>query len=54
MPTFLFHCPNTGLNVQARVADDPTEGETERFGPATCLIRTRMHLVNPQTGEDDE
>jgi hypothetical protein len=26
MRPFLFRCPNTGLNVQRWVADDPTEG----------------------------
>jgi len=46
--TFLYRCPNTGLNVQGWVADDPTEGET--YQPIPCTICTRLHLVNPKTG----
>ena len=56
--TFLYRCPKTGLNVQGWVVDDPTESDAERFEPVTCLICTRVHLVNPQTGkvlgEDDQ
>jgi len=58
MPTFLYRCPNTGLNVQGWVADDPTESGSEQFEPVTCLICTRVHLINPKTGkvlgEDEE
>jgi hypothetical protein len=51
MPPFLYRCPNTGLNVQGFVADDPTEGEAETYEPVTCLACTRVHLVNPRTGK---
>jgi hypothetical protein len=50
MTTFVYRCPNTGLNIQGWVADDPTEDETERFEPVTCLICTQVHMVNPKTG----
>jgi hypothetical protein len=43
--------PNTGLNVQSWVADDPTECEGETYEPITCTICTRLHLVDPKTGK---
>jgi len=46
----VFRCPNTGLNVQGWIADDPTEGEAEHYEPITCMACTRVHLVNPKTG----
>jgi len=49
--TFVFRCPNTGLNVQGWLADDPTERETETYRSITCTICTQMHLVNPKTGK---
>jgi hypothetical protein len=48
MAAFLYRCPNTGMNVQGWVADDPTEGET--YHSITCTICTRLHLVDPKTG----
>ncbi len=51
MPPFLYRCPNTGLNVQGFVADDPTGGEAETYEPVTCIACTRVHLVNPRTGK---
>jgi hypothetical protein len=49
MPPFLYRCPNTGLNVQGFVTDDPTEDDA--FKPITCVVCTRVHLVNPKTGK---
>jgi hypothetical protein len=49
MPPFLYRCPNTGMNVQGWVADDPTEGD-DAYEPITCTICTRLHLVDPKTG----
>jgi hypothetical protein len=51
MPPFLYRCPNTGLNVQGWVADDPSEEEAETYQPVTCTICTGIHLVNPKTGK---
>ena len=51
MPPFIYRCPNTGLNVQGWVADDPTEREGETYQPITCTICTRLHLVDPKTGK---
>jgi len=50
MAPFLYRCPNTGLNVQGWVADDPTEGEAELYEAVTCIACTQVHLVNPKTG----
>ena len=49
MAAFLHRRPNTGMNVQGWVADDPTEGEGETYQPITCMICTRLHLVDPKT-----
>jgi len=51
MPPFVYRCPNTGMNVQGWVADDPTEGEDKTYAAITCTICTRLHLVNPKTGK---
>jgi hypothetical protein len=51
MPPFLYCCPNTGLNVQGWVADDPSEGEAEIYEAVICTVCTRVHLVNPKTGK---
>jgi len=51
MATFLYLCPNTALNVQGWVADDPTEGKAETYEPVTCTACTQVHLVNPKTGK---
>jgi hypothetical protein len=58
MPSFIYRCPPTGLNVQGWVADDPNEDEAETYEAVTCMACTRVHLVNPKTGKvlgaDDE
>ena len=50
MPPFVYRCPNTGMNVQGWVADDPIKGEGETYQSITCTICTRLHLVDPKTG----
>jgi hypothetical protein len=49
--SFLYRCPNTGLNVQGWIADDPTDGEADTYEAMTCTACTRVHLVNPKTGK---
>ena len=49
MAAFLYRCPNTGLNVQGWVADDPTADDS--FRAVICTACTRAHLVNPRTGK---
>jgi hypothetical protein len=54
---FVFRCPNTGLNVQGWVADDPTEREEGFYESVTCTACARVHLVDPKTrmllGQDE-
>ena len=50
MAAFIYRCPNTGMNVQGWVADDPTEGEGDIYQSITCTICTRLHLIDPKTG----
>jgi len=56
MAGFAYRCPNTGLNVQGFIADDP--GDDGSYVPVTCIICTRVHLVDPRSGKvvgvDDE
>ncbi|MFY9837743.1 MAG: hypothetical protein WAK55_15005 [Xanthobacteraceae bacterium] len=47
---FVFRCPNTGLNVQGWVADNPSEPESEAYEAVTCTACARVHLVDPRTG----
>ena len=47
----VFRCPNTGLNVQGWVAEDPSEHEPESYEAVTCTAGTRVHLVDPKTGK---
>jgi hypothetical protein len=57
MGPFLYRCPNTGRQVQAWSADDPTEDD-DAYQTVTCLAYAGLHLVNPKTGKvvggDDE
>ncbi len=49
---FLYRCPVTGYNVRGFIADDPTRDEDDKtFQPVTCTMCTRVHLVNPKTGQ---
>ena len=47
--TFIYRCPNTGLNVQGFVADDP--GDDTSYQPVACLACRDVHLVNARTGK---
>jgi hypothetical protein len=54
MASFIFRCPNTGLNVQGWVAEDPTERGREIkeiYEAITCTACTRLHGVSPATGK---
>jgi hypothetical protein len=56
MAGFAYRCPTTGLNVQGFTANDP--GDDDSYVLVTCIICTRVHLVNPRSGKvagaDDE
>jgi hypothetical protein len=51
MAPFLYRCPNTGRQVQAWAADDPTEQDDDTYQSVTCLACAGLHLVNPRTGK---
>jgi len=51
MATFVYRCPNTGLNIQGWVADDSSEDQTEQFEPVTCPMCTQVHMINLKTGK---
>jgi hypothetical protein len=48
MPPFLYRCPNTGDNVQASAADDPTD-KSLAYIQVTCLACAQGHLVHLKT-----
>jgi hypothetical protein len=48
---FVFRCPNTGLNVQGWIAENPSEPESESYEAVTCTACARVHLVDPRTGK---
>jgi hypothetical protein len=48
--TFTYRCPQTGLQVQGRVAaNHATDGEI--YEPVTCTACAGVHLVNPKSGK---
>jgi hypothetical protein len=47
--TFIYKCPNTGLNVQGFVAEDPAKADG--YQPVICFACTRTHLVDPRTAK---
>ncbi len=49
MAAFVYRCPNTGLNVQGWIADDPEKGEGF-YEAVTCTACTTVHLVDPRNG----
>jgi len=58
MATFIYRCPNTSLNVEGWLADEPPANEGETFDAIICVACRQVHLVNPRTGKvlaaDDE
>ena len=48
---FIYRCPNTGMKVQGWVADEPTDDGADTYESVSCLVCTRVHLVNPKTGK---
>jgi hypothetical protein len=58
MAPFLYRCPNTGRQVRAWSADDPTEDDDDTFQTVTCIACAGLDLVNSKIGKvvgsDDE
>ena len=46
----IFKCPETGMNVQHRLADMP-EDKKDHHSPVVCLACTRTHFIRNSTGE---
>jgi hypothetical protein len=50
MGSFIYRCPATGQDVQARIADDAPANEANVYETVKCLACTRTHLINKSTG----
>jgi hypothetical protein len=50
MTTFLYRCPNTGQQAQARTDDPPVADDPEAYQSVKCIACLRLHWVNPRTG----
>lgn len=50
MSTFLYRCPNTGLQVQAWTDEPPVAADPEAYQSVKCIACSRLHWVSPSTG----
>jgi hypothetical protein len=50
MATFIYRCPNTGLNVQGWSVEDVSD-EPESYEATTCTACGQLHFVNQTTGK---
>ena len=50
MVTFVFRCPNSGVNVQGWLADD-TSDEPDTYDTIVCTACGQLHFVNPAKGK---
>lgn len=50
MAQIIFRCPNTGLNVQHWLADDP-KPDASAYELVDCAACWRPHFINKSTGE---
>jgi hypothetical protein len=48
---FLYRCPITGHNIQGFVPDDAAVSDERAYEAVTCVLCSRVHLVNPTTGD---
>ncbi|QOZ48493.1 hypothetical protein XH89_02560 [Bradyrhizobium sp. CCBAU 53340] len=46
----IFRCPQTGMNVQYRLAAAPADGTNTHVSVA-CPACTRLHFINRSTGQ---
>jgi len=52
MGNIVFHCPNTGLNVQHWLAEEVSPGDSRRTCEAViCMACMRLHFINRATGK---
>jgi hypothetical protein len=50
MTTFLYHCSNSGQQVQAWTDDPPVADDPEAYQSVKCVACLRLHWVSPRTG----
>ena len=46
MATFVFRCPNTGLNVQGWSAEEIPHDEPDTYETITCTACGQLHWLN--------
>jgi hypothetical protein len=52
MTLFMYRCPVTNLDVQARATDNPAHDHASGvYETVTCIACTRVHLVDSKTGK---
>ncbi len=59
MSNFVFKCPQTGMNVQHRLADEPVPGDQRcTYETVLCQACGRLHFINRSShrllGEKEE
>jgi hypothetical protein len=50
MENLVFHCIQTGADVQVWLTEASTPDDEDSYEAVTCLACGRMHLVNKWTG----
>jgi hypothetical protein len=57
MAAFIFICPETSMNVQHWLSDDPLTDENQ-YEAVTCPACAKLHFINRKTrklfGQDEE
>jgi hypothetical protein len=51
MTSVVFVCPKTGLRVQAKLEDYPSDGAGEGYQAVKCIACKGMHWINLKTGQ---
>ena len=51
MPSFMYRCPSTGMNVEVwyEIDDDPSERNDGFFETVACKACGEVHLVDPKS-----
>jgi len=47
----IFKCPQTGVNVQHWLTDEPDPAALGRYEPVVCQACTKMHFVHSRSGK---
>ena len=50
MIKFLYRCPDTNQQVQARTDGPPVADDLEAYQSVKCVACSQLHWVNPRTG----